>query len=230
MGKSKAPKPPDPVKTAAAQTASNIGTALAEGAVNRVNQVTPDGALTYAQTGTTPWRDPLSGRIYDIPSYTATTALSGAQQRIKDQEDAASLNLASLAAGQSSRLQGLLDRPLELSNEAVESRLVDLGARRLEPRLAEARRRAETEAANRGLRLGSTAYDRLMRGVGENENDAWTQLLLTGRGQALNELLTERNQPLNEISALLSGSSVAQPNFVNTPQSSVANTDYAGLG
>ena len=56
MGKSKAPKPPDPVRTAAAQTATNIGTALAEGALNRVNQVTPDGALTYVRSGTTPWR------------------------------------------------------------------------------------------------------------------------------------------------------------------------------
>jgi hypothetical protein len=229
MGKSKAPKPPDPVKTAAAQTASNIGTALAEGAINRVDQVTPDGALTYARSGMEQWRDPLSGRVYDIPRYTATTTLSAAQQRIKDEEDRASLNLAALAAGQSGRLQGLLDRPLDLGNEAVESRLLELGARRLEPRLAEARRRAETDAASRGIRLGSAAYDRLMRGVGETENDAWTQLLLSGRGQALNELLTERNQPLNEISALLSGSAVAQPRFVGTPQADVANTDYAGL-
>ena len=104
--KSKAPRPPDPVKTAAAQTAANIGTALAEGAVNRVNQVTPDGALTYSQSGTTRWRDPLSGKVYDIPAYTAATTLSPAQGRIKDQEDRASLNLATLAADQSQRLGG----------------------------------------------------------------------------------------------------------------------------
>ena len=68
-----------------------------------------------------------------------------------------------------------------------------------------------------------------MRSFNQGRNDQNNQLLLTGRQQAYNELLTERNQPLNEISALLSGSQVRQPAFTSTPQSSVANVDYAGL-
>jgi hypothetical protein len=51
---------------------------------------------------------------------------------------------------------------------------------------------------------------------------------LTGRGQGAQEALTERNQPINEISALLSGSQVSQPNFTNTPQPGVAPTDVIG--
>src|SRR4029079_12132250 len=95
MGKksSKAPKPPDPKQVAAAQAAANIGAALAEGAVNRVDQVTPDGSLTYTQSGAASWRDPLTGKVYEIPRYTATTALSPGQQKIKDETDAAELNL-----------------------------------------------------------------------------------------------------------------------------------------
>jgi hypothetical protein len=54
-------------------------------------------------------------------------------------------------------------------------------------------------------------------------------LLLSGRGQANQEMLTERNQPINEITALMSGGQVSQPNFGNTPQSQVAGTDLAGL-
>jgi hypothetical protein len=65
-----------------------------------------------------------------------------------------------------------------------------------------------------------------MRGIGEAENDAYNQLLLSGRGQAINEILTERASPLNEAAALLTGQQVQAPSFVNTPQTSVAPTDY----
>jgi hypothetical protein len=63
----------------------------------------------------------------------------------------------------------------------------------------------------------------------QQRNDAYNSLALSGRGQAFNEALTERNQPLNEISALLSGSQVQQPNFVSTPQTGVGGVDYTGL-
>jgi hypothetical protein len=50
---------------------------------------------------------------------------------------------------------------------------------------------------------------------------------------ALNQYLQQqyalRNQPINEITSLLSGSQVAQPNFVNTPQSQIPTTDIGGL-
>ncbi len=64
------------------------------------------------------------------------------------------------------------------------------------------------------------------------ENDA----LLTkanfqnnSRKDWLNEAYTQRNQPLQEISSLLSGSQIQNPNFVNTPQTNVGGVDYAGL-
>jgi hypothetical protein len=229
MGKSKPPKPPNPAQTAAAQTGVNVGTAIAESKLNQVNQVTPDGNLTYSQTGTYEWKDPLTGKSYSIPQSTATTTLSPEQQRIKAQDDAASLNLASLANSQSGRLQGLLDRPVDLNNEAVESRLFELGSKRLRPELDRSRDSLETRLSNQGIKLGSTAFDRAMEGQSFKENDAWNNLALTGRSQALNELLTERNQPLNEISALLSGSAVQQPQFASVPQSQLPTTDYAGL-
>jgi hypothetical protein len=227
MGKKndKAPKPPDPVKTASAQTATNIGTALAEGSINRVNQVTPDGSLMYSQSGETTWRDPVSGKVYKIPNYTATTTLSPEQMRIKGAADMAEYNLADAAR----TMSGNINTDDFNVDEAVEAKLFDLGSKRLAPRLEEARRRAETQAANRGLRLGGDAYDRLMRQVSEGENDAYNQLALTGRDQAYRESRDEYDLPLNRIIALLSGQQVNQPQLVNTPTSRVANTDYAGL-
>jgi hypothetical protein len=49
------------------------------------------------------------------------------------------------------------------------------------------------------------------------------------RNQWLQEQYAQRNQPLNEITSLMAGSQVSQPNFLNTPQSQIPTTDIAGL-
>jgi hypothetical protein len=49
------------------------------------------------------------------------------------------------------------------------------------------------------------------------------------RGAYMQEQFAQRNQPLNEIAALMSGSQVGQPNFVNTPGAQIPTTDVAGL-
>jgi hypothetical protein len=49
------------------------------------------------------------------------------------------------------------------------------------------------------------------------------------QGAYLQQQYAQRNQPLNEIAALLSGSQVQQPNFINTPGAQIPTTDVAGL-
>ena len=71
-----------------------------------------------------------------------------------------------------------------------------------------------------------------MTQVGQTENDAYNQLMLTGRGQAFAENLATRNQPINEITALLSGSQVSNPAAMGAaPQQTpgVGGVDYTGL-
>lgn len=51
----------------------------------------------------------------------------------------------------------------------------------------------------------------------------------TARNQALTEKYQERQEPINEISALLSGSQVSRPQFVTTPTNTIPTTDIAGL-
>ncbi|MDX3929096.1 MAG: tail fiber domain-containing protein [Shinella sp.] len=114
MGKS-APKPPDPKDTSAASTATNVGTAVANAFLGNVNQVTPDGSLSYNQSGSYKWYDPYTKSTYDIPTFTATQTLSPAQQAIKDQNDLASKNLSQLAATQSGKLNNLLGSPMDMS-------------------------------------------------------------------------------------------------------------------
>lgn len=50
-----------------------------------------------------------------------------------------------------------------------------------------------------------------------------------GRTQAINEANYLRQQPLNELNAIRTGSQVTSPQFGSTPQSSVNPTDIAGL-
>jgi len=400
MGKKSSPKAPDPKATAAAQTATNVGTAIANQTLGNVNQVTPDGALTYTQTGTKQWRDPTNGAMYDLPQYTATQTLSAGQQAIKDQTDKAELNLATLASGQSAKLNDLLGRPIDLSGAPaagdpskiglpqytgygtgptlqtslpnagnIQTSIADAGKiqttlgdtgpitksydvdidttryenalmERMNPQLARSRSALETQLTNQGLQPGSEAYNRAIDAATRQENDARLGAILNAgqeqsrlaglardkagfensaqqqnfnqalaaagfgnqaqaqqfgqnaaqleannsgqaqnfqqglaaagfgneaqqqmfqnqntttaannalkdqtfnaqqaqltvqnnaRSQYLNELYAQRNQPINEISSLLSGAQVNSPNFVPTQGVNIPNVDYAGL-
>lgn len=229
MGKPKAPTPPDPKETSAASTGTNISTAIANSWLNNANQVTPDGTITYTKSGEEKITDPYTGKTYTIPKTTVTTQLSSAQQAIKDQTDKAQLNLGTLANNQSSFLNSYMAKPFDGSNEAVEGRLMELGRKRLDPLLAQQQDQLTTRLANQGIMPGSAAYDRAMAQQGQSANDAYNQLLLSGRGQAFAEAQAVRNQPINEITALLSGSQVSAPKAQGYTGSTIPTTDNAGL-
>src|SRR5690606_10432436 len=76
---------------------------------------------------------------------------------------------------------------------------------------------------------GGKVYDDALKRLEYSENDAFNQLLLGGRNQAVNEMVLERQQPLNEILALSGQGQLAQPTFTSTPQTGVAGTDVAGI-
>jgi hypothetical protein len=228
MSSPKTPPPPDPIATASAQAGANRDTAVTQGLMNMVNQVGPDGSLTYDKIGDETLTDSLTGKTYTIPRYQATQTLSAAGQRLQGINNQTQENIATIGRDQSARIGELLGKPVNINNEATEARLMDLGSKRLDPRFARDEEALRTRLVNQGIRPGTAAFDAEMSNFNQGKNDAVNQLLLTGRQQAVQEALTERNQPINEITALLSGSQVAQPNFINTPQTQVAGTDYQG--
>lgn len=233
MGKKsrpKEPKAPDPNKVAAAQTGTNVGTAVANSLLNNVNQVGPGGSLTYSQDGVTKWTDPASGKVFDIPKWTQTTRLSDGQQRLYDINQSTDTELAGMANEQSTRLRGLLSSPLNLDNDAVEGRLFDLADRRFAPQKQREEESLRTRLANQGITQGSEGYNREMGRFGETWNDRYNQLALTGRQQAVQEALTARNQPINEIIGITSGTQVGVPQFAGgAPNYNIPTTDYAGI-
>ncbi len=214
------PKPADPKETAAAQTAMNKETAITQHGLNSTNQVTPYGNLTYSQIGT--WED-------GTPRYQATQTLSPEMQELFNKYNGIASNIGDIGNTLTTNVKERYGQPFELGNEETEARLFDLGSKRLNPRFAEQEDQLRTRLTNQGLMPGTPAWEAEMRSFSEGKNDAFNQLALTGRAQASNELLTERNQSLNEMMALLSGTQVQNPNFVNTPNTPVSGVDYAGL-
>lgn len=228
MGKGSAPKPPDPKETSQAQTGTSVATAIANAHLGNVNQVTPDGTLTYDQTGTHEFYDPYTGQSYDIPTYTATQTLSDAQQAIKTQDDAAQLNLATLANNQSGFLNDYMAQPFEYGvgeHEAWAGGLYDDLNTEGNAQAAES---LTAQLANRGINIGSEAYNREMASLRESQMDSRNRFMLDSYNTGMNSALTQRNQPINEITALLSGSQVSHPNFVNANTSQIPTTDVAG--
>lgn len=229
MGKPKSPKPPDPKETSQASTSTNVGTAIANAWLQNPSEITPDGQTKVTQTGQQNWYDPYTGANYTIPTFTRETTLSPQQQAIKDQQDQASLGLSTLGNKQTQFLQDYMSKPFDGSNEATEARLMELGRKRLDPALAQQDEALRTRLANQGIKAGSAAYDREMTNQNQARNDAYNQLLLTGRGQAFSEAQATRNQPINEITALLSGGQVSQPQFMGANMPTIPTTDTAGL-
>ena len=344
MGKPRAPAPPDPKATAAAQTGTNVSTAVANQIGGMVNQYGPDGSLEFKQQSQFDWVDPSTGQSYSIPRFAAVTTLDPTQTTTNEINKQAEQNLSTLGRDQSARLQGLLSEPVSMGGlpqranaprpvglqtgpnsvdlaGSIEGagditrtygtdfsqdrqRVEDALMSRLNPSLERDREALRTSLLNQGVREGTEAFDRAMNRFGEQSNDARMSAILAGgqeqsrlvgleagragfenaaqgqqfgqnaaqaafgneaalagfgatlqgnaannqvaqagfnnelaranfqaqkRGTALDERMMARNQPINEITALLSGSQVSQPRFAQTPGVNIPTTDFAGL-
>lgn len=134
----------------------------------------------------------------------------------------------------------------EESRKRVEEALYS----RLNPSLERDREALETRLANRGIMLGSDLYRQGVDEFTRQSNDARMQTVLAGgqeqsrlfgmdlsragfnntlRQQQFQEALAKRNQPLNEIIGLLSGSQVQMPQFMGANMPTIPTTDNAGI-
>lgn len=242
MGKStpSAPAAPDPAATAAAQSATNKETAVAQANLNRINQYTPQGSLVYEKIGT---------NEDGTPQYKQTTTYSPEQQQLYNLSNQANQNMGQTANEQLQRLQKSLAQPISYDgapalqngmDPATQAKAEAALMERLNPQLDRDRAALEAKLANQGLALNSEAYNKAMDAANRQANDQRSQAALQAiqlgqstanqnnqaRQQYIQEAASIRNQPLNEISALLSGTQVSAPQFTSVPQSNVANTDY----
>jgi hypothetical protein len=229
MGK-KAPKAPDPYATAAAQGGMNRDTAITQMQLNSGTQVNPWGTVSTEQTGQNSFVDSQGKTVY-TPKFTQTTTLSPEQQAIFNESQAAEGNLAGIANEQSAFLKDYLNKPFEFNNSDAEKWAFDLASPRIRTQQAQTEDTLRSTLANKGIREGSPAWIAEMTRMTNANTDQMNQLALTGRGQAFSEAMATRNQPINEITALLAGSQVSNPATMSgaMPQAGVAGVDYTGL-
>lgn len=102
-----APAPPDPVATAAAQADANKTSAIAQANLNRIDQYTPQGSITYAQTGT---------NTDGTPKYAQTQAYSASQQALYDQQNQVAQALGGLAGDNINKVAATQATPFNYDN------------------------------------------------------------------------------------------------------------------
>ncbi|MBX4874718.1 tail fiber domain-containing protein [Rhizobium bangladeshense] len=224
----KAPKAPDPTQTAAAQTATNVDTAIANAGLSHTNQYTPDGSLEYRVTGYQTMTD-QNGKTYKLPTNSAYQTYSPENQAIYDQTQQTQLGLARLANEQTRKVSGILGTNVDLSAGNVDKYVNDHWRSGFDNQWNRDQASLEQSLADKGIAMGSAAYDNAMRDFSTRKQAASDQYHGDMYSNAQNSILTERNQPLNEISALMSGSQVHQPSYVNTPTTQLPTVDQAGL-
>ncbi len=244
MGK-KSPAPAPAGPTIEQQQAVNKAAAQEQARLNRLNETTPLGSTEFRATGNE-----------DVPFERITTLNPTAQQTFEAQQNLG-LDLANLlgdqsgrvadAFGQSSDFSGLpgLDPSLE-ARQRQENALFDRQAGRLNQRFGDEQQALDTRLANQGIQAGSDTFNRSQESFGRTRNDAFENAALqaiAGGGQEQNRAfglnqaarqqgITEdqliRNQPINDISALLSNSQVQIPNFGGIAQVGVQAPDVLG--
>ena len=242
----KAPQPPDPVATAQAQQAANVEAAREQARLSQFNQITPFGTLTF------------TGEI-GTPERTATTTFDPVAQQQLEAQRQIGLGLTEFAGTQLGGIQEALGQPLsfeglpglqgagDAAREQAQSAVFERGQNLLAPNQTEQRRQLEVSLANRGIPIGSPAYNEALRRLDqqqalERENLALRAVEAGGaeqqrqfglsqaaRQQGLSELLQQRAQPINELAALLGRApQVTTPGFQQFQQQGVQPADVLG--
>ncbi len=233
MGKSaSAPPPPDYTGAARETAAGNLEAARANIAANRVNQYTPYGSLEYEVSGEDKFGNPM---------WKATQSLAPAQQQLLDYQNQASLGLGELTGKGLGYVSNMLETPFDVSQLPStgfnpSQTYQEAYMQRLAPQLQQGRDKLQQDLANRGIDIGSEAYDRAMQSQAQRENDlllgATTQGFGVGqqaRQQGLQEQAYLRNEPLNTLNAVRTGAQVQGPSFVNpAQQANTAGADILG--
>lgn len=224
------------------QTTANIDTGVANAYMGNTNQVTPYGTLNYDQTGT----QNVGGHV--IPQFTATQRLSPEQQHIYDQTtglQSGALDTAGHVVGQ---VNSAVQQPLDFSHlnqlptDQTQLRNDAYGAltARSTEDLNRQTQQTQTQLANQGIAPGTEAYNNAMMPLERARVDASNQATInsgniagqnlqqgqTLRNQGIQELLQQRNQPMQDYQALLGfGGGVQQPNWATPTQASIQTPD-----
>jgi hypothetical protein len=218
MGKPSAPKTPDYVGAAQEQGAANVEAARLTGVMNNPNVVSPYGTQTTVWNGDQP---------------TVTQEFSPEQQGLYDTNLITQQNLGLLGNTGSSALQDVIGKNLDYSSVTAQpgnyddtrQSVIDAMMGRYDITAGQNEEQKNADLVARGIGSGTEAYGREMDRIDRARNDyravaeqaagpevsrAFSQDSELRR-QQIAEMLAGRQTPLNEITALMSGSQVSNP-------------------
>lgn len=222
------PPAPNPGSVIQQQSAANTGTAIAQARLNNTNQVTPYGNLTYNETG-----GGYDSNNTWVPQFTATTSLSPEQQHLFDTQQKISQGTSDLANSYVGRIQQATAQPFNFDANGFRQQQLQSIQSRAAPQQQQDQRALIQRLADQGVNINDPAYATAMRQYQGGINDFRLGADLQAGTEANSELqrqLAIRNQPINEVTALLgTGPGVQQPQFSNTPQTQIAPTDVGGI-
>lgn len=227
MGKS-APKAPDPAKVSAAQTQSNQQTAAYNAALNRINQSSPFGSISYSNAGT----DPATG----APIYSQTTSLSPQLQGLLDSQLGAQQGISGAISGAIGNLPTQAFSPQGIDTSSIADASYQSQLHRLQPQFEDASRNLIGSLSDRGIPIGSEVWTNEQNRFDQARNDSLAQAARQAELDASNEYqrqfgnqLTQYQVPFQTLSSLMGNSSPVQnPSFSPFATSSSAGTDVAG--
>lgn len=230
MGSAPDPPPaPDPVKTANAQANENVASAIGTQEINMVNQNTPNGNLNYNQTGNNTYTmKDANGKVqtYTIPQFTATQTYSPQQQALYDLNNKTQQTIGQIGVDQSAKMGALLNTPIDLSDTSIDDDLYKLYSPRITQQQNNQNNSMQSTLAAQGVTPGTPAYAQAMQQMSQANNDQWNQMYLNGHNSAIQQMTMQRQEPINELNALMAGSQVSNPTFGQTPSTNIAPPNY----
>jgi len=231
----------NPQSSATGQASFNKDAALQQRALNMVNQYTPEGSTVYEATGE---------EVQGIPTMKVTQSLSPEQQGLYDTSTRLAQQYGDIGERQLGQVDERLSTPFTLDafgqaptiNEDIRRQTSEAMLARVQPQMDRDRQSLETQLRNQGFVTGSEAYNTSMDErnralndmtlaadvAGGNEMARMFGLESSARDRAINEAIMERNQPMTELAAFMSGSTPSSPQFLSTPQGQIAAPDLMG--
>lgn len=226
------PPAPDPTQVAQAQEGTNVGTAVAQAALNNVNQIGPGGSTTFSETGG--YTDPQTGQW--VPQYTENTQLSPLGNQLLQGQQGLTNSIMPLIQQEGSNIQAF--NP----NAGTNAGIVNAGPQALDPTVAQAvyneqagflaptyqqqQQNLTDQLSQQGIPIGSQAYSNAETQLANSQNQGYTAaannataqganiagqnfgLALQGQSQNTQNQLLSQAAPISLLSLLTSGAGI----------------------
>jgi len=166
-------------------------------------------------------RSAIEQRLADQGIRYGSQAYTSAMDDWNRQSNDQRLAVTAQGGQEQARMNDMAAKQAGFQNSAQQQQYDQLLGRGSFSNAAQAQQNSQNAAQAGFYNAGSAQQQALLQSLFNASNSS--------RNQYMQEQYQQRNQPINEISSLMSGSQVQNPNWLNSPNSQIATTDIGGL-